>query len=241
MIFRCPIENVILDTDCASPRSQTSDEFMSFTRNWIFAACLAALVAAPTFADDSEALEPPQLYELKIGDQSVPIQEGKPVDLTGSFTNPQIELVPRPTRLFVRRGIQFEYPRQFTFEADLKSPFSKSWTLSGNDLKLMVFAMTVPVTPRQFGDNVMGTLGKDHCEITEPQAELVLGMERLKGVKFIASVAEQHISFEIYDLPKAGRTSRLLTIQDNPDENGDRSAEGRAGMELLQKSFKLVP
>lgn len=217
---------------------------MKFTRfccSWLIVIFSAALMTSPMQADDRETQEPPQLFELKIGDQSITIQEGTPVDVNGTFSNPQVTLVPKPTRLFVCRGVQFEYPRQFNFEADLEDQLSHIWTLSGNDLTIMYFVVNGPLTPKQLASNMIETFGKENCEFTDLQAKLQLGQENVSGVKFTAKVAEHPLLIDIYALPQVKGKSRLLMLQGSLDANGDRNEEGRAGMELLQKSFKIVP
>ena len=55
---------------------------------------------------------------------------------------------PEPHRVFPYGGVAFRYPRAFTFEASLDDADLRSWTLSGNDFKVMYFVFAVRVTAK---------------------------------------------------------------------------------------------
>src|SRR5262245_43616031 len=86
-----------------------------------------------------ESQEPPLVCVVKLDDSSIELTEGETGQVNGTFTNPKLTVTPQPNRTFPYQGITFKYPRAFNFEADLSDPESKNWTLSGNDLKIMIF------------------------------------------------------------------------------------------------------
>lgn len=188
----------------------------------------------------NESKEPPVKYVLKMGDQEIAIQEGKAVQLKGTFTDPEITLTAEPHRVFPYQGISFKYPRAFTFEADLGDETYKNWTLSGNDFKIMYFVMEDPLTPEAFSDNLVSEFGEENCTV-EKASPLPFGSKKLSGITLHASIVGNPIVMDIYAIPHSDRRTRLLVLQDNIDDVGERSAEGRSTLRLIEESSQLQP
>jgi hypothetical protein len=196
------------------------------------------LSAGPVTAQD-EAKEPPQKFTVNLGDQSVKVLEGESVKLTGSFTNPQLTIKPDPYRVFPYQGLRFQYPRSFSFEADLTGPGEKNWTLSGNDVRIMLFVFDERTTVAEFAEGVISELGKANCKIVDANAKLKLGTIEITGVKLHMTISTHGVTQDIYSIPTPRPKTRLLVFQDSPDENGNRSAEAKGVLETLNKSFQV--
>jgi hypothetical protein len=199
---------------------------------------LLVLISTVAFAQD-ESKEPPQSFVVKLGDQSLTVVEGEATKLAGSFTNPQVTITPEPYRVFPYQGLRFQYPRTFSFEADLADPAEKSWTLSGNDVKIMFFSLDAKLTPTAFADSVLEQFDRSKSKVLDPNAKLTLGAHAVTGVKLQLTVATHKMTQEAYAIPTLRGKTRLLVLQDNPDERGNHSAEGKAMLALLQKTFQV--
>lgn len=196
------------------------------------------LLAATCFAAD-ETKEPPQMFAVRLGDQTVKVLEGETAKLAGSFTNPQLTITPDPYRVFPYQGVRFEYPRTYSFEADVADPDEITWTLSGNDVSIMFFAFNVKLTATEFAGGVMDQFGKANCKILNPNAKLKLGVTEVTGTKIHITIATHPITQEIYTLPSPRNQTKFLVLQDNPDEQGNHSAEAKGVLEMLKKSFQI--
>jgi hypothetical protein len=199
---------------------------------------LILLLASVSFAQD-ESKEPPQSFVVKLGEKSLTMLENETAKLAGSFTDPQVTITLNPYRVFPYQGVRFQYPRTFNFEADLTDPDDKNWTLSGTDVKIMLFAVNTDLTPAGFADSVIEQFDRSKSKILDANAKLKLGDHTLAGIKFRLTVGMHNITQEAYTLPAPRGKTRLFIVQDNPDEDGNYSAEAKLLFTLLQKSFQL--
>ena len=195
-------------------------------------------IATNSLAQD-ESKEPPQTFVVKLGGQSVTVLEGQTAALEGSFTNPQLTITPAPHRVFSYQGVRFEYPRTYSFEADVENAAEKNWMLTGNDVTIMFFALGTPVTTAAFADGVMDQFGKANGKVLHANAKLKLGTTEVTGTKIHLTVATNSITQEIYALPAPRGKTLLLVLQDNPDEKGNHSAEAQRVIGTLTKTFVI--
>lgn len=208
----------------------------------ICTALLAFVASIPlAWAQDPEQAEPPLLYQLKVGDKTLPIAEGVPATVEGSFTNPPVTLTVEPYRVFPHGGIAFHYPRHFTFEADLTSPDMKIWTLSGNSFKIMYFVTPQPLTVDAFLASVAQQAGPDHLALDPEPAAIELAGQSFAGKRLNLTLAGQMISTETFALPPRDGNTRLLVLQDSPPAPGTPSEEAKSASGLLTQSFILAP
>ena len=220
------------------------------TRSTIALIVLLALVPLALACDPGgggaaapdESKEPPVRYTVTVGDKTVSVIEGETVKVDGSFTNPQISVVGDPHRLFNYAGMSFKYPRSYTFEADLEDTDAPNWTLSGNDLKIMVFKLNDRVTPKEFAEGMMEQFGDGNSRITNPNSSITLGGQALTGTAIDITVTSYRMTTEIYQVPGKGKQTRLIVFQDGIDPaTGGHTKEGLAGLAMLKESFKLTP
>jgi hypothetical protein len=187
-----------------------------------------------------ESKEPPLKYTLRIGDKSIAITEGETARVDGTFSNPEVTLTAQPHRVFPYQGISFKYPRAFTFEADLEDADYKNWTLSGNDFKITYLVLNDRLTTGDFADNMMDQIGRENCTVVKA-SPMKFGDKELSGTTLNATVVGNKMLVDIYRIPSTGTQTKLLVLQDNLDDTGNRSIEGNTTLQLLEQSSKLGP
>ena len=136
---------------------------------------------SPTPAAADESAEPPLKYSVKVGERTVTISEGQTVQLDGTFSNPEITVTAQPYRVFPYQGLTFNYPRSFTFEADLDDRNAKIWTLSGNDFKIMYFVLNESVSTDDFANNMIDQFGRENAKVVNANTTITLGKQKLSG------------------------------------------------------------
>ncbi|MFO1172951.1 MAG: hypothetical protein U1E49_18560 [Hyphomicrobiaceae bacterium] len=204
---------------------------------------LLAIIASTTVvrAQTSEQAEPPLLYQLKAGDKTVPLSEGVPTTIEGSFTNPSVTLEVEPYRIFPHGGVEFRYPRHFTFEVDFSAPDVKIWTLSGNSFKIMYFVTTQPLTVDSFIESMSQQAEPDQVRVDPAPVTIALAGQSLAGKRVIITLAGQSIATDAFALPPGAGTTRLLVLQDSPTAPGTPTQEATSATGLLTQSFVLKP
>lgn len=180
------------------------------------------------------------MYTLKIGNKTISIQDGQTVRVEGLYHNPEITLIVEPYNLFSCDDVRFNYPREFIYEADLEQAHVKSWTLSGNDCKLMYFAFDVPIQISDFLDGMLERYGRQNCTVTDA-APLTLGQVISTGTAIHTTLTGVKLAIDVYQVPPSasGTSMKLLVIQDCIDSLGGRSTEGTRAIQLLEQSFLL--
>lgn len=201
--------------------------------------CAHGIVLAEPTAQD-ESAEPEMTFSIKVGDQSVIVGEGVAAQLDGSFKNPEVSVTVEPYRVFSRRGVQFEYPRTFNWEADLTDPDVAIWTLSGHTFKIMFFAFSDDTTAEDIVASLVGNFEQQGAEVSRSATQIVLGGKTLPGTQLDLSVVGTQISDRVFALPSDGTRSRVVIFQDSLDEENQASAEGVATLKLFTSSFKLT-
>ena len=203
---------------------------------------LAAVVLAPPGGDlpgdgpPEEAREPPTVYEITLGGETIEAREGEPVTLAGRFDGPTLTVAPKPTRTLDVRGVRFEFPRRFVFEADLSDPSVAIWTLEGSDATIMLYAFPTPVSAAEIAAGMVEQTGPT----PRGRALLTVPGGTLTGLGFDWTLAEQRVRTEAFDLPAPAGQSRVLILQDVPPEDADRSAERAAVGQLLRKTLRTA-
>lgn len=187
-----------------------------------------------------ESKEPPLRFTLRIGNKSIPITEGETARVNGTFSNPKVTLTAQPLRVFAYQGISFKYPRAFTFEADLSDSDYKNWTLSGNDFKVMYFILNDRLTTDAFAENLADQFGHQNCSV-QKASPLKFDNKELYGTTLNATVVGNKMVMDIYRIPSAGAQTKLLVFQDNVNDSGNRSIEGKSTLQLIKQSSKLGP
>lgn len=185
------------------------------------------------FAID-ETVEPPLKYTLKINNEERDVTLDSAVKLKGNYKNPVISLSAGDTRYFSYGNVAFKYPASFTWEAEIENSNEKTWTLSGNDFKIMYFVQPEILTLESYALAMAEQFGKESTRISN--TDRVFGKQALKGKLLFIKLAGVGLTIEAYLLPtKSG--SRLIVLQDNPSDNRVISKEGERALKLLSDSF----
>lgn len=202
--------------------------------------CLFSIASGwlPFVAAD-ESAEPPLKYTVTVGEQVVTVVAGETVQLDGIFTDPRITLTPDPQRLFAFAGITFKYPRSYVFEADLDDPAAKSWTLSGNDFTIMVFVLKASLKTGDFAEDMLDQFGRENAQVTNANAKITLGEQQLSGTTLQITVATQKMVIDVFQIPSIGAETKLLVLQDNLDDAGNPSNEGRRTLADIKSSYTV--
>lgn len=180
-----------------------------------------------------EAREPKLSFNVAVGATRVRLMEGEATDLPGSFQNPTLSVSVEPQRTFTYAGTRFDYPRNFTFEADLDATTS-SWTLSGNDLKIMVFRFAEPVSTQDYVEQLVKRFGP--TTKTAPM-QLRLGGVDYPGTRLDVHVVQTVLIYDVVGLPQHDGKYRILAIQDN--EKGAQIPESVNARALLTRTFHV--
>jgi len=183
----------------------------------------------------NESTEPNLNYTLKIGDRSYAVVEGEAFKVDPISDKLEARLVADVHRIFSHQNFSFRYPRYFTFEADLSDPKDKSWTLSGNDCKIMILTFRGTLTPKQFAANLAQTFGEKNTTTTD--AKVKLGKTTYDSAFVDTTVAGNRMMMEILPTTPPKGWTKLFVIQDSVSDAGAHSKEYRELMEMLRGSF----
>jgi len=187
-----------------------------------------------------ESMEPPLIYFVKVGNETATLVEGQPSRINGLFTNPTVAITPDSSRVFPYQGVKFRYPKTFTFEADVDDPSSKTWVLSGSDIKITYSVYQATFSTKDLADSTLDALGRENSEIVDAQAKISLGQEKLAGTSLRTTLAGHKMQIDIYKVPSRDSETRILMFQDSLDELGNRSEEGRRVLAEIGSSFSIV-
>ena len=202
---------------------------------------LILLVASvqPAFAKtDPEAVEPPVVYSLQVGDKVVRLKEGEPAELTGTFTNPKLTLTADDFRVFPYAGISFRYPSHFAFEADLEDKNLRRWSLDGNNCVIMVQRYGVEVAMHDLTDALVKQYGENNT--VQSDVSLTLAGKKLLGKRITAKLAGSTIVQDVFPIPSAKGSTLLLLLQDTPNDDGTPSDERQLLEKRLVESFTIA-
>ena len=84
-----------------------------------FMITFAVFVAAPSVLAVDESVEPADTYKLALNDTEVEIFTDKDIELSENAGKAKVRLIVNPEKRFTYGDVDFQYPRYFTFEADL--------------------------------------------------------------------------------------------------------------------------
>lgn len=187
----------------------------------------------PAQAGD-ETTEPKLGFTVRIGSTELHLSEGDQLPAKGTFIDPTVSVSVDPERVFTHAGLSFAYPRNFTFEAELGDRSSHSWTLSGNDVKIMIFRFPTELSVDSFAKELADGFGPSS---TIAPTSLQLGQKEYLGQRIRATVATHAFTQDIFALPPVNGKGRFLVLQDDAAGNKPESQPTRA---LLTKTFRIT-
>ncbi len=210
---------------------------MLMTRFMTLVTFAGVVLGSIVSADDTT--EPPLSYTLEVDGQKFLLNADKTVILKGDFQNPKVTLRAAATRRFEHDNIAFDYPANFTFEADLSEPGIRTWTLSGNNVTLMLFDFEQPVKPAELIASTAEAL-EANVDRMEPTT-LKFGSLTADGQSGLLKVGTVVLTYTVVALPATEGKIRLFIVQDLPKDNGESSDEKTAILKMLDESFAQTP
>ncbi len=202
-----------------------------------FVIAILSCLLAPVFSTADETKEPPLKLTLFVNGKPFPVEFGREQKLAGEFKNPTIVLRAAATRRFSYGGISFEYPANFTWEADIEGKDYRCWTISGNDSKIMYFVLRSEFTPELYATSMVKQFGAKNTTIRPVSRKL--GKTSLKGKRVAAIIAETEIVQDAFTIPAPANQWRLLVLQDIAPERTPKLEEPKRVLDLLSKSFTV--
>lgn len=195
--------------------------------------------APPPSAPVDEKAEPPLVFFFEgEGGKKTPVELDKafaPADLGKSAT-----LRLEPHRRFAYAGLEFKYPREYGFEADADAQFS-TWTLSGNDAKLIVQRIKNQKKVDVAHKSVVAETQKAYGgKAKESAVSIELAGKKLDGTRIEVDLAGSQIVQDWFPF-KSGNDVVELIIQDSPKKAGEPSPERVRTEALLKETLKLPP
>ena len=197
-------------------------------------AVISTFTVSNSFAAD-ETIEPPLKLTLEVDGKPFPIELGREQKLTGDFRNPTVVLRAAPTREFTYGGIAFDYPSNFSWEAEIQNEAYKSWTLSGNDSKILYFSFGDEVTPDVFASALAQQYGEEKTKITD--FSRTFGKQKFAGKRVIANIAGITLVQDVLIVPAPAKRWRILILQNVAPEVSPRGGEPKKVLELLSKTL----
>ncbi len=187
------------------------------------------------FIDIEEDEEPPLLFSIVVNGDTVKMLENDIQTLEGKYTDPTLSVSVHNWRQFPHGGISFEYPRNFSFEAEFDS-YGKIWTLSGNSLTIMYIKMNGFLTIDMYTNELKSQFGQDNCKVEE--ITKTMNGETFDGRLLTVTLLTQNLNMEILEID-GDETKDFLVFQDAPNELESESGEYTKTMARVNETFKL--
>ncbi|HEX2476859.1 MAG TPA: hypothetical protein VHK01_19045 [Lacipirellulaceae bacterium] len=210
---------------------------------WPIVSCPAARAGATS--DNASALaeqqEPPERFELSIGDVKIGLELGVLRKVQVGNELKSIQLQKAAVRTLQVRHVSFDYPSHFYFTAEVNASvdgFSK-WDLKGRWVKVSLQRLTNDVSfadyVAQMKDELTSKDGTRQVTNSEGIAKQ-FGGDRVPGIRFDVMVApDAGIIVEYFDLLELDECRYVLVMAYSPGE-GDEEAE--LVRTLLQDTLK---
>jgi hypothetical protein len=217
-----------------SPRRWTLDSRL--TR--LVVALAAGLSNVAVAAGERE--EPPLVLYFEVDGKHVPIEIDKPFAPAQLGGAKSATLRLEPWRQFAFGGVQFRYPREFTFEVDTSSPGVSMWTLSGNDAKCMVHRYEGQSNPAEVQKALVDELVKTYGAGATAASPTTLDLagSKLKGTRLDIQMAGTKLAQSVFSV-RAGADVLVFVFQDSPNERGQPTPEWNRMLQMLDGSLKL--
>lgn len=197
---------------------------------------LTLALAAPVSAAD-ESVEPPINYTLIINGKAFDLNPQGETSIPGKFTNPKVKLQAAEHRRFGYGGVKFHYPAQFTWEAAVEDEGYRSWTLSGNDVRIMFLVFDSGISLDDFVNRMISQYKKRNCRTESTTRQL--GEKHYPGTKLTVTLAGTSLVQEFF-LIASGDKTKILMLQDFP-QGGQATPEAKQAERLMRESFKPAP
>ena len=198
---------------------------------------ILSCLTGPVVVAEDETNEPPLELTLFVNGKPYPVALGREQKLSGEFKNPTVVVHAAKTRRFSYGGLSFEYPAAFTWEAEIESSAYRSWTISGNDTKIMYFVLNAEFTPESFTKALVAQFGAANTTITP--VTRTLGKSILKGKRVVSNIGGIEVVQDAFSIPAPANQWRLLVLQDVAPDRTPKLDEPKLVLDLLAKSLAV--
>jgi hypothetical protein len=136
--------------------------------------------------------------------------------------------------------VRFQYPTQYSFEADNSDPNVTIWTISGNNSALMLnrFAKVESSTALQAVVAEI-TAGYGQSNVKTTPTAMTLGMRKVGGQRLNVVLAGQKLVQEVFAFSNS-KSTFVLIVQDTPQDNGKQTVETTQLKKLLTTSLRII-
>jgi hypothetical protein len=156
---------------------------------------------------NAEKAEPKLTFSFYIDEKPIQFQNKEEKKIVEKFTDPVIKIIEGKEIEFTYSGMRFQYPAYFAFEADVESDDYKCWTLSGNDVKIMIFSVRAKFTP----DDFVNGMKEQFQDSKIPDVSRMLGATKFTGKRIDIKVADTQ-KFTDSFLIKSGTHYKMLAV-----------------------------
>ncbi|PQJ78396.1 hypothetical protein [Polaribacter porphyrae] len=180
--------------------------------------------------------EPPLIFELKCEDETQYFVENQPKKWDRLAKNSETTISVYEWKLFPHNNILFEYPRTYSFEAEL-SITEDIWTLSGNNFVIMVIRPIIEMDVHSYVNDLIVQFGSENC-ITKDITKKLNNIE-LKGIKLSVVIAGIDMELDILQVIDSKGKKSLIVFQDSLTDTKEKSIESKNTLERINQTFKI--
>ncbi|TPN85865.1 hypothetical protein [Aquimarina algicola] len=180
--------------------------------------------------------EPPLVFELVSKNGTQYFIENQPKKWNGVPQDSEIKIKVYDWKLFPHNNIEFEYPRTYSFEADL-SKTNDIWTLSGNDFKIMVIRPLIEMDVKTYVDKMVEQFGPSNC--TTKEIFKKLNHSELNGIQLLVKLSGVYLELNVMEIIDNSGNKSLLVFQDSLSDAKKNSKESSSTMKRIEQTFKV--
>lgn len=184
----------------------------------------------------SEEEEPPLILELITERDTQYFIENEPANWEGLTKGSKLKIGVYDWKLFPHSNIEFEYPRTYTYEADL-SITNDIWTLSGNDFKIMVVRSIVDMDAKGYVDDLVSQFGPENCSTKKINKKL--NQSTLSGIRLSVSITGTDIELDVLEIKDSSKKTGLIIFQDVLTDANENSQDSHNTLKRIEQSFKI--
>lgn len=189
-------------------------------------------------ADESSEKEPIQTFILKIDGAAheVPINSNQDIIVAGKRHKVRIEI--SPTREFNKAGLRFDFDAKRHFSYEALSPVVDHWSLDGNNSVIIIQNYKVKVENSDIIDSFKEQYRKMKAKTKWAKMKLNFDGKSIKGERLMINMGDIKLEQQIFFFNKKGET-RVLILQDAPEEGGKNTPEFVNMRKLIQRSLTV--
>jgi hypothetical protein len=102
----------------------------------------------------------------------------------------------------------------------------------------MYFVLPTNLATLEYAQTMTANFGIENVEI-ENNSKITFGKQELSGTSLLVSLANHKMIMDIYRVPPANATTRLLVFQDSFDDSGERTSECRKALKQVANTFEM--